>query len=138
MKQREQEIGHRTSVPHSVGFLSHTTKVRLKKAPELQDTFEKKLLNEPTTTENSSDTDSYNGWPLDLLCMYIIQQHHMYIDKQAPLIQRYLSRSRKFNEHNFSELAQMEELFNECVFKLKEIMKQKEMILFPRIIQMVD
>lgn len=131
-------MGVTISAAHPVILLSHPNNVRLEKQDCAPETSDKKLLNESATADKHSETDSYKGWPLDLLCLYIIQQHHMYIDKQAPLIQRYLSRTRKFNEHNFSELVQIEELFNECVFKLKEIMKQKEMILFPRIIQMVD
>lgn len=138
MKQREHFIRGTISVASSVGLLSHTKKVREEKEADCPGKPGRNLLNEPTTAGGHPETDSYHGWPLDLLCLYLIQQHHMYIDKQAPLIQRYLSRTRKTNQHNFPELVQVEELFSECVFKLKETMKQKEMILFPRIIQMGD
>ena len=104
------------------------------KSPDNGSHFSGQLLNCENTTTRAND---YNSWQLDFLADHVINIHHRYIDDSIPLIKQYGERVQKVHGHHYSELYEINDLFNEVAGELSAHCKKEELILFPFIKKMV-
>lgn len=80
---------------------------------------------------NVSEVQNYGDWELDFLSDYIYQNHHLYVEKQIPEIQQYLTKICKVHGNKHPELFEIADLFDKSAAELTTHMKKEELILFP-------
>lgn len=83
-------------------------------------------------------SDDYQSWPIDLLANYIERIHHQYVRDQSEDLTEFLQKLCKVHGRQHPELISIQKLFLESVGDLADHMQKEEMILFPRIREMVN
>ncbi|WP_196887137.1 iron-sulfur cluster repair di-iron protein [Aureivirga sp. CE67] len=91
---------------------------------EVLDALEK--VNSPITEEKD-----FNNWELDTLLDYIVDNHHSYVEETIPVIKAYANRVAEVHGHHYTEVIQINELFEEVAGELAMHLKKEELVLFP-------
>jgi regulator of cell morphogenesis and NO signaling len=79
----------------------------------------------------------YRSWSASLLVDYIEEKHHRYVEQKTPVILRYLEKLCNAHGDRHPELHEVNRLFRESAAEMAQHMKKEELILFPRIRQLV-
>ena len=90
------------------------------------------LINNPT-----SKAYNYDSWKLDFLVDHIENIHHSYVEENTGLVLQYAAKVAKVHGHHYTEVLEINKLFNEVAKELASHMKKEELILFPFIKQLV-
>ncbi|MDP5106018.1 MAG: iron-sulfur cluster repair di-iron protein [Polaribacter sp.] len=96
--------------------------------------MEKELLNINNPTSNAYN---YDAWKLDFLVDHIENIHHNYVTENTPLVLQYAAKVAKVHGHHYTEVVEINRLFNEVAQELAAHLKKEELILFPFIKQLV-
>jgi|SRR5690554_1459304 len=83
------------------------------------------------------DKDNVKNLPMPELVDYIIDTHHKYVIKTAPLLTAYLDKLCKVHGERHPELFDIKQHFDSSADALMDHMKKEEGILFPFIKEMV-
>lgn len=96
--------------------------------------MEKELLNINNPISNAYN---YDSWKLDFLVDHIENIHHSYVTENTPIVLQYAAKVAKVHGHNYTEVVEINRLFNEVAQELAAHLKKEELILFPFIKQLV-
>jgi regulator of cell morphogenesis and NO signaling len=96
--------------------------------------LEKELLE---IGDSTSKTYNYDSWKLDFLADHIVNIHHAYVAESMPLLLQYAERVAKVHGHYYTEVVEINRLFNIVAQELAAHMKKEELILFPFIKKLV-
>jgi regulator of cell morphogenesis and NO signaling len=96
--------------------------------------MEKELLNINNLTSNAYN---YDSWKLDFLVDHIENIHHNYVTENTPIVLQYAAKVAKVHGHHYTEVVEINRLFNEVAQELAAHLKKEELILFPFIKQLV-
>ncbi|WP_339660273.1 iron-sulfur cluster repair di-iron protein [uncultured Polaribacter sp.] len=96
--------------------------------------MEKELLNINNPTSNAYN---YDAWKLDFLVDHIENIHHNYVTENTPIVLQYAAKVAKVHGHHYTEVLEINRLFNEVAQELAAHLKKEELILFPFIKQLV-
>ena len=92
------------------------------------------LNNLVVITEDSND---YNNWDLSFLADYIVNVHHKYVSEGIPILLAYAAKVAKVHGHHYTEVVEIDRLFNVAAKELLAHMMKEELILFPYIKHLV-
>jgi regulator of cell morphogenesis and NO signaling len=90
---------------------------------------------EKTTIDNAPAQTDYNDWTLSFLADYIVNVHHNYIRKNAPVILELAEKVATRHGKGHSELNEIKDKVNAAMRELDIHMKKEEFVLFPYIKQ---
>jgi len=82
------------------------------------------------------DSNNYNGWDLPFLIDYIVNVHHKYVIDSIPILLVYAAKVANVHGHHYSEVKEIDRLFQIVANELAGHMKKEELILFPYIKQL--
>lgn len=85
----------------------------------------------------SEDSNNYNSWDLPFLADYIVNIHHKYVAESIPILLAYSAKVAKVHGHHYTEVVEIDHLFQEAAKELSAHMKKEELILFPYIKHLV-
>jgi regulator of cell morphogenesis and NO signaling len=85
----------------------------------------------------SEDSNDYNNWNLSFLADYIINIHHKYVSESIPILLGYAAKVAKVHGHHYTEVVEIDRLFNVAASELSAHMMKEELILFPYIKHLV-
>ena len=88
-------------------------------------------LDQPNSREN------YDAWALDFLVDYIVNMHHRYVSQSNELISEYAEKVAKVHGHHYTEVVEINRLFQEVSRELNTHMHKEEMVLFPYVKRLV-
>lgn len=80
---------------------------------------------------------TYHIWPLDQLAEHIVRKHHHYVAQKIPVLHEYLRKICQVHGQQHPELWQIAALFTAAAAELTAHMEKEELILFPRIREIV-
>lgn len=96
------------------------------------------IFNELQLLENSnSQTNKFDGWSLDFMIDYIINNHHAYITKMIPVLAAHTQKVASVHGKNHPEMIEAANSFERIYKDLKQHMMKEEQILFPFIKRLV-
>ncbi|MCF8274204.1 MAG: iron-sulfur cluster repair di-iron protein [Flavobacteriaceae bacterium] len=107
--------------------------VTIDKACEKKNLDYFKLKEELLNVDEAPKAYNYNAWNLDFLIDHILNVHHAYVVETIPLILQYANRVAEVHGHHYSEVKEINKMFNEVANELTSHMKKEEMVLFPYI-----
>jgi len=84
----------------------------------------------------SEDSNNYNSWDLAFLADYIVNVHHKYVTESIPILLTYAAKVSSVHGHHYTEVLEIDRLFQEVAKELSGHMKKEELILFPYIKQL--
>jgi|WetSurSiteA1Bulk_404760.scaffolds.fasta_scaffold00376_7 regulator of cell morphogenesis and NO signaling len=87
--------------------------------------------------ETDSDSRYFENLSADLLCNYIVERHHDYINENVPFIQKKLQKLCDVHGRNHPEIHDIKKLFDASAANLSMHMKKEELMLFPYIKRLV-
>ncbi len=87
---------------------------------------------------NSRPEQNYGDWKLDFLIAYIVNTQHIYVRKNLPAINEFLTKTVTKHGDNHPELKEIKQLFSQVRQELLSHMEKEEQILFPYIRQIVE
>lgn len=88
---------------------------------------------EVSGASGSGPINRYTKWPLPLLVDYILENHHVYVEKMMPTIRAGLEKLSKVHGERHPELKEILSLFSEMTVDLQQHMWKEENVLFPYI-----
>jgi len=92
----------------------------------------KKVLEDLSRLQaDESSSEDFNAWGLDFLVDYIVHQHHDYVKKVLPIIQKHLAKCVAAHGEKHHELLKIAEQFDQIAAHMTSHMKKEEEILFP-------
>ncbi len=97
-------------------------------------TLEKELI---AVDETPNRTYDYNSWELDFLIDHIVNIHHAYVEESLPIILQYAEKVATVHGHHYTEVLEINNLFQEVANELAGHMKKEELILFPFMKQLI-
>ena len=91
------------------------------------------VLNDLLSMEKAagSPTVPFAEWEPDILCDYIVQNHHAYVAKMIPLLYMHTRKIAAVHGANHPELLSIAEHFEAVALELQQHMKKEEQMLFP-------
>ena len=106
--------------------------ISIKKACEKNNISYAELEKELSTINNPiSNVNNYDAWKLDFLIDHIVNIHHTYVEESTQIILQYVAKVAKVHGHHYTEVLEINKLFNEVAKELASHMKKEELILFP-------
>lgn len=81
----------------------------------------------------SEDSNNYNSWDLAFLADYIVNIHHKYVSESIPILLAYAAKVASVHGHHYTEVLEIDRLFQEAAKELSGHMMKEESILFPYI-----
>ncbi len=111
--------------------------ISIDRACEKKDVDVQQLKAELLAVDDAPRAYNYNTWELDFLMDHIVNVHHSYVEESIPLILQYSNRVAEVHGHHYSEVLEINTLFNEVANELTSHMKKEEIILFPYIKKLV-
>ncbi len=112
--------------------------ISIKKACEKHNIFYADLVKELSTLDHPvSNAYNYDAWKLDFLIDHIENIHHSYVQESTQIILQYAAKVAKVHGHHYTEVLEINKLFNTVAQELAVHMKKEELILFPFIKQLV-
>lgn len=79
---------------------------------------------------------NYDSWELGFLIDHIINIHHSYVAESIPVLLQYAAKVAKVHGHHYTEVVEINKLFNEVAEELGSHMMKEERILFPYVKQL--
>lgn len=86
---------------------------------------------------SAEDNNDYNRWTLPFLIDYIENVHHNYVEESTPMLLLYAAKVAKVHGHHYTEVVEIDRLFQLAAKELAGHMKKEELVLFPYIKQLV-
>ncbi|QTE23184.1 iron-sulfur cluster repair di-iron protein [Polaribacter cellanae] len=112
--------------------------ISIKKACEKHNISYTDLEKELATINNPvSNAYNYDSWKLDFLIDHIENIHHSYVQESTQIILQYAAKVAKVHGHHYTEVVEINSLFNTVAKELASHMKKEELILFPFIKKLV-
>ena len=106
--------------------------ISIKKACEKNNISYAELEKELSTINNPiSNVNNYDAWKLVFLIDHIVNIHHKYVEESTQIILQYVAKVAKVHGHHYTEVLEINKLFNEVAKELASHMKKEELILFP-------
>ncbi len=93
------------------------------------------ILSEIDNTHNGAGENSlrFNGWELDFLVDYIINNHHHYVRQAIPVISAHSTKVASVHGKIHPETVEMARIFSSVYKELKQHLMKEEELLFPYI-----
>jgi len=92
------------------------------------ETLKEALLRIDEMPKNAHD---FNSWELDFLTDYILNTHHKYVVEANIIIVQYAEKVAKVHGHHYTEVIEINNIFQEIAAELSNHIYKEEMILFP-------
>ncbi|MCK9410289.1 MAG: iron-sulfur cluster repair di-iron protein [Bacteroidetes bacterium] len=91
------------------------------------------VLNDLAFIENAAELSNvpFTEWEPDILCDYIVQNHHAYVAKIIPVLYMHTRKIAAVHGANHPELLSIAEHFEVVALELQQHMKKEEQMLFP-------
>jgi regulator of cell morphogenesis and NO signaling len=91
------------------------------------------VLNDLLMVQNDADIAStpYAEWEPDVLCDYIVSNHHSYVTTMIPVLYTHTKKIAAVHGENHPELLTIAEHFETVAIELQQHMKKEEHLLFP-------
>ncbi|WP_103866475.1 iron-sulfur cluster repair di-iron protein [Aquimarina sp. I32.4] len=99
-----------------------------------QNILEKELL-QLNVVDN--EVVAYDKWELDVLIDHIINVHHTYVKENVAIISEYANKVARVHGHHYTEVIEVNKLFNEVANELVSHLQKEEQVLFPYIKKLV-
>ncbi|MDP4174976.1 MAG: iron-sulfur cluster repair di-iron protein [Bacteroidota bacterium] len=88
-------------------------------------------------TSGSKESERYDLWELDYLTMYIINNHHKYVQRSIPQITGHLEKIMQVHGKKHPYLEEVTKLFYSVSNELISHLRKEENILFPMVMNLM-
>lgn len=88
-------------------------------------------------TSSSKESERYDLWDLDYLTMYIINNHHKYVQRSIPQITAHLEKITQVHGKKHPYLEEVTRLFYSVSNELISHLRKEENILFPMVMNLM-